>query len=506
MGTKFLRKNGALSALAGVAFLIALARACLQSITLDEAGTVLGFALKPWPAHWWPASDNHVLNTVLERLAIAIFGVSILSVRLPALMGAAIYIVSALCLVRALLANAALEVIFFICLVYNPMILDYLVAARGYSLAIGFFLAAIAVLTFSKSRDHDRHRLHRSAAGISVLLAFTCAANFSFSIAAAIALVASYIWLLWPYRNDPGERARLGAWILIPGLAVGFVICGSVISSFPKSELYFGSRSMAEMGSGFASGSFDALNPNVLNPWLMSWLKPAGKVMPYVALVGGLFLLAWSEIVGRRNRGNELGQSSNFTRNFVRVVFLISSAALLLHWLVFRLLHIPLPKDRTGLFFLPLWTLTVCGSLAAILQTKTARLVPRLGIAMLVIIAAYFVGCLRLGYFKEWKFDSDTKQLYWILNDLHQRCGIDKFAIDWRYHLPLNFYREVYRSYGLKEFSESTSGELPTGSEAYAVFFPSSQDFLRQQGLRVIYHNEDSDAAVAIRSCPAEGN
>lgn len=505
MGTKFLRKNAALITLAGVAFLVVLARACLQSITLDEAGTVLSFALKPWPAHWWPASDNHVLNTMLERLAIAIFGVSVLSVRLPALIGAFIYITSALCLVSALIANAALEVIFFICLVYNPLIFDYLVAARGYSLAIGFFLAAIALVAFSKLRNHDRHRLHKSAAALSVLLALSCAANFSFSIAAAIALLASYVWLFWPRRDDFAEIARLGAWTLIPGLAVGFVICGSVIFSFPKSELYFGSRSLSEMASGFAGGSFDALNPNVVNPWVMSWLKPAAKVMPYVALAGGLFLLAWSEIVGLRNRRSELGQVSNFTRNFVRLLFFISSAALLLHWLVFRILHIPLPKDRTGLFFLPLWTLAICGSLAAILQTKSGRLVPHLGTAMLVIIAAYFVGCLRLGYFKEWKFDSDTKQLYWVLNDLHQRCGIDKFAIDWRYHLPLNFYREVYRNYELKEFSESTSGEMPNDREAYAVFFPSSEDFLRRQGLQVIYHGEESDAAVAIRSCPAEG-
>jgi hypothetical protein len=504
MGMRFLRKNGALIALAGIAFLVVLARACLQSITLDEAGNALVFALKPWPAHWWPASDNHVLNTMLERLAIAIFGVNIVSVRLPALIGAAVYITSALCLVRTLIANAALEVIFFICLVYNPLIFDYLVAARGYSLAIGFFLAAIALVGFSKLRDHDRHRLHRSAAAISVLLALSCAANFSFSIVAAVALLTAYIWLLWPHRNNPGEIARLGAWTLIPGLAVGFVICGSVIFSFPKSELYFGSRSLSEMGSGFASGSFDALNPNVVNPWVMSWLKSAGKVLPYAALAGGLFLLAWSEIVGRRNRGGELGQASHFTRNFVRVVFLISSVALLLHWLVFRILHIPLPKDRTGLFFLPLWTLTICGSLAAILQTKSARLVTRLGTALLVVIAAYFVGCLRLGYFREWKFDSDTKQLYWILNDLHQRCGIDKFAIDWRYHLPLNFYREVYRNYELKEFSEVTSGEMPTDRDAYAVFFPSTEDFLHRQGLHVIYHSEDSETAVAIRSCPAD--
>ncbi|HYK18010.1 MAG TPA: hypothetical protein VEV37_08310 [Bryobacteraceae bacterium] len=502
MATRFLRANGALVALAILAFCIVIVRACLQSITLDEAGTVLGLALKPWPTQWWPASDNHVLNTMLERLAFAVFGVSNLTARLPAILGALVYITSAIYLVAALTTRTALRAVFFICLVYNPLILDYLVAARGYSLAIGFFLAAIAVIASSTLRNDDP-RLRTHLAWVSALLALSCAANFSFSIAAFIALITYAAWAAWPYRAYTKELASLAACTFVPGLVIGFVLCGSVLPVFPKRELYFGSKKLSEMWSGFASGSFDALNPNIVNPLLMSWLKPIGKLIPHVALAGGLSLLAWSEIIGWKNRTGEPGQVSGLTRNFVRAIFSISLAALLLHWLAFRILQIPLPKDRTGLFFLPLWTLTICGSLAAILQTKIGRLVPRLGIMMLTLIAAYFVGCLRLDYFKEWKFDSDTKQLYWILNDLHHRCGIDKFGIDWRYHLPLNFYREVYRNYELKEFSMLTSAELPVDRDAYAVFFPTSGEFLRQQALRVIYHNEDSDAAVAVRSCPA---
>ncbi len=118
--------------------------------------------------------------------------------------------------------------------------------------------------------------------------------------------------------------------------------------------------------------------------------------------------------------------------------------------------------------------------------------------------AFYFIGCLRLGYFKEWKFDSDTKTLYWIMSDLHHRCGIEEFGIDWRYHLPLNFYRENYGTDSLKEFSGSTSGELPPDRDAYAIFLPTSQEFISQQKLQLLYHNEESDAAVAIRACPAE--
>ena len=160
-----------------------------------------------------------------------------------------------------------------------------------------------------------------------------------------------------------------------------------------------------------------------------------------------------------------------------------------------------MPKDRTGLFFLPLWTLAFVGSIPPTSAFKGWRLVQWSGMGVVLVTAFYFMGCLRLGYFKEWKFDSDTKTLYWIVDDLHRRCGIDKFGVDWRYHVPLNFYREEYKNYSLKEFSSSLSGELPSDSDAYVMFFPLSEDFIKQHKLHVIYHNGESDAAVAIRAC-----
>jgi hypothetical protein len=68
------------------------ARAAIQSITIDEAHTYWAHVGRPWPAHWIPSANNHVLNSMLMRLAVALFGVSHLTVRAPALLGAAIYV------------------------------------------------------------------------------------------------------------------------------------------------------------------------------------------------------------------------------------------------------------------------------------------------------------------------------------------------------------------------------------------------------------------------------
>ena len=189
---------------------------------------------------------------------------------------------------------------------------------------------------------------------------------------------------------------------------------------------------------------------------------------------------------------------------FTRLLVVIAVTTLLIHWLAFHLVQLLLPKDRTALFFVALGTLVFGAVLAVRLRSAKRDVAGSLGLGVLIFVAFYFVGCLRLGYFKEWKWDMDTKQMYWTLADLNRRCGITDFCTDWRYHVAMNFYREAYGNRSLKEFVGSSSGELPTDKSAYEIFLPTSEEFIQQQRLQLIYHNDESGSAVAIRGCPAK--
>jgi hypothetical protein len=69
----------------------AIVRACVQSITIDEADGYLSFASGSYPSHWTAHSTNHLLNSLVVRLLTTIFGLSTIAVRMPALIGAGIY-------------------------------------------------------------------------------------------------------------------------------------------------------------------------------------------------------------------------------------------------------------------------------------------------------------------------------------------------------------------------------------------------------------------------------
>ena len=106
---------GILILLALFAFCWAIARACLQSVVIDEADGYMGHA-RSVDAQWYPAAANHVLHTMLMRLSVWLFGLSELTMRLPALLGAAIYVASAVFLSRMITAWATLRICVFICL------------------------------------------------------------------------------------------------------------------------------------------------------------------------------------------------------------------------------------------------------------------------------------------------------------------------------------------------------------------------------------------------------
>src|SRR5262249_25360663 len=121
-------------------------RAAHQAVTLDEADSFLNFAIGNFELSFYPSSGNHVLNTLLARFSTQTFGLSQFTFRIPALIGAAFYLVaSAFLATRIAAGNRTLQLLSFAILTLNPFVLDYLIASRGYALALGLLAAAVAL-------------------------------------------------------------------------------------------------------------------------------------------------------------------------------------------------------------------------------------------------------------------------------------------------------------------------------------------------------------------------
>jgi hypothetical protein len=365
---------------------------------------------------------------------------------------------------------------------------------------MGFLLAAIVAIARAMLADDlvEQPGFLGTCVAASVLLALSFSATFSFAFVDAATMLLFFCWAA-ARRREAGRRIRLAVSCFLPGILVAFVICGYTLWGYPKVPIEAGPLSLVEMWNSVISASFDDLNREVANPWMIFLLSRLRHPLPYAGVLAMLVLYAGAEIRRRRSRAAGPQQLLGLARLLAGTALL----ALLMHWIAFHAAGNPLPKGRYALFFVLLWTLAFGCVLAIRFQSASKDAIRWCGIAVLIAVAVYFLGCLRLSYFKEWRFDADTKQVYWVVDGLRRRCGIDDFGVDWRYSDALNFYRTAYGNSSLGKFTVSGSDSLPTDRSAYVIFYPASEEFIKQQRLQMVYHGERSDAAVAIRGCEA---
>ena len=103
---------------------------------------------------------------------------------------------------------------------------------------------------------------------------------------------------------------------------------------------------------------------------------------------------------------------------------------LLAHWLQFKLLKIPLPLERTSIFFVPLLTAVTGAVLSVAPSNLMERVVRGLGITILCLTGLFFIGALRDSYFREWRSCADLKAAFPVILDLCRRAGVREVTSD----------------------------------------------------------------------------
>jgi len=472
------------------------ARASLQSITIDEADTYIFNVWRSGPSHWEPSANNHVLNSMLMRLFTSIFGASPLTLRLPALIGAALYIGAVYCLVRLISRRPLLQWSLFVCLTASPFVMDYLVAARGYSLAAAFLMWTIALAGWYRAQDAEARAasLWRTCVLISIGAALSVSANFSFAIADALTALGLYLWIC---REHGRQYLKILAAFTLPGLAVGFFFVGSVVLAWPKGQFTWGADSLFRMVQSLVSASLFEPNPYLLNPRLHHSFVHFGTFLyPLLAL-----FVVWRLVALFFDRATVQEPGARRLAALAIVTGAALALAVVCHEFLYMAFGILLPLDRTAMFVVLLF-FAMAGTLAAVpLPSGSGRYSGKALAAILTLIACYNIGCLRLTYFNEWKYDADMKNVYAVLAHYNHTYGMNKVATNWRYVAALNCYRLISGRETIEEFpgGPPVVNYYPPGFQAYVIYYPVDEGFFRREGLKLAYHDSFTGVAVVVR-------
>lgn len=487
-------------------FTINIFRAHTQSVTHDEALTYRNYASEGWKKTLLSfESNNHTFHSSLMKISTSLFGLSHLSMRLPALLGGLLYLASVERFCRVFCKRKLNYVLSLSAATTSPFILDYLVVARGYSLALGFLMTAILLCAkelFKSDGEDAREKEFSRYFKISSLSALSVASNLSFAFVNISLLVVflTWTWLSKGFAQKKKFSLKSISYdllsLVIPG-AVLFVVLNPAVINFNNKKLYFGVQTWSATYRSTINATFDGSSVGalgIIRPDFLIWIVDLlPLLLSLCILFGGIFVL---RAIVRRYSKHE-----NIEAKFKLWLFLFAILAVTISFQSFahRWFGVLLPKERTGIFFVPISILLVSISIETFRDGFFQLLLRYMGYLGLLFVVIQFISSVRLNYFRNWKYDAGSKDVYLVLRSLDWDHIDSDVGINWLLEPSLNYYRTFYSDNYLPPFTR----EEPTINQEIFVLLPDSSDedtrFLQEYNLRVHFQHPISGAIIAIR-------
>ncbi len=415
-------------------------RARTQSFTTDEAFTYNRFVSPPVSEMLADYdANNHVLNTILMRVSAALFGVSEFTLRIPSLLCGLLYLGGVFTLCRYLFGTSWLFVLAAALLALNPLLVDYLSAARGYGPALAFLVWALYFL----ARHLEERRTWQLYLG-AVALALSVASNLAFVFAGA-PLAGLFSAILLVDGRWRGERWVIADHFLVPGIAVVFVLVVVPLSHATPGSFYVGTRSLAEaVDSLVVPALFHQPSPAAPST-VQVWLRIIGLAFVPGLVLAGLAVLAWLAVrLGRARSAENLDRAERF----LLLTAGATAGALLLLVAGHHLLGLPYPERRTGLYFVLLLGLTGSVMLKMLWERGgIGRLAAAPGLAVALAATLQFASQWDVQSYDEWQADAPMKIIMGMVRERRPEAAGRALRIGASFQVEptVNFYRQLYR-------------------------------------------------------------
>jgi uncharacterized membrane protein len=497
------------------AFGVSVYRAKVQTIAHDEALTYEWFLDQGVYEVLHYNAANHVLQTLLAKPIVKILSVSEFKLRVPSLIGAAIYLMAVYFLCRKLFGDGLVMLLSTAMMALNPQVMDFMPAARGYSLG----LAGLAVAMYAFARLAERGKFDPAdkewrwgCAAASVALALAVAANFTNIVPAACLAVSFSLVALGglaaAFRFRDSAVREFAKYFLFPGVAVGFCVLWPFLlqARLAQTKIELGTASDALR---------DIFNASFLYKWTDDLFNSLGAVpsstgswQERATLLGANLLLpllfcfvliglglALRSTVDSEKRGQ--AQCRIFGGAAVGVVFLTVA----LHFAT----KVNYPYSRYCLFVVPLFT--IAGVLAA--REISSRfpwiLLKGVGLLIAAIVVSDYALAFNMKSFRYNAYDIISRDLYQAIEKdaLSRHVSEIRVGGTWWYEPEINFYRLRYRAKWMRPYEIQdrsywwqTPGALEPAAYDYFVFVPPSDPHLAGPRVRTIFHDEKTQATI----------
>jgi hypothetical protein len=381
----------------------------------------------------------------LCKLSIGLFGLSELTLRLPSLLGGLLYFVAILRISRLLFGQSAWFLLSVALCCLNPLILDFLSAARGYGLGLAFFcwglFYCLEYLTPGPPLGHSVNQVRAIKVGAALGLAV--AAQFTYAVP-SVALVTVFLVAVIGGAIRAGQditgREVLRPLVLL--IMTGASIAGALLAwpmrNARLSDFYVGEASLRNTIQSLVNASL-FYKPTILDlvPFIRRALFDAftGLLTLFFCAV---VLVTAIDIVLRRKRlaGINLNQ-----KRLLLILGVMLGCCLLLGTARIFVAR-PFPAGRTALYWLPL---TSFACLLA-LRSVESRIVTSVGALTALIYALQYGLQFNVSHYSVYYRDAGVKRMVSLIREHHAKEDEREIRVgaSWDMADSINFYRKMY--------------------------------------------------------------
>lgn len=420
-----LKRNGVylLIGLFFTAYLVA--RAIILPITIDEGGTYYNAV----PRSFWdivtyvdPSPNNHILNTLLIKFFVAIFGMHSLVLRLPNILAFVLYYFIIVSWMKRLGKDTLFVVFGIIVFTCNPYLLDFFALARGYALSIAFmFTSMYLVFLYFNSKNIKWIYYAFFAAVLAAYSNFTTL-NFYISL-----LILCGIVLLQENWNKP-VKILFKHYIVLIGIS-GLLV---ILCYWPLHQITSTGQLRYWSSNGFYNDTFIPLISAM--QYGRNWFGQLDIRLFSLFIILLLMIVALFVFI------KALKKRFNFSSDYFVFSFFVFIGVIVVILLQFYVFGTPFLNARGANFLYVLFIIPFVFCINIIYSKYYKR--KYFVIGPFILLGAYhFINSINFYNCREWWFDGDTKH---VLSYLETKHTDEEITLNtaWVYNTSFQFHIE----------------------------------------------------------------
>ncbi len=468
--------------LGAVAWIFIAYKAFTIPITHDEVATSIHYyKYNVWQIMMYPDPwpSNHILNTLLAKLSMNLFGWEDWAARLPNVLSFGLYFYAAYQICKLLFKNDTLlffgSIIIFIC---NPFLLDFFSVCRGYGMSNALMLcsAMFALQGFMEAKE-------RSIWWSFALAILASYANFTLLIFWCAMSGMMLLYFVNEYFNTKNRRVLFKNVGIIIAINIGYL----ALIYTPIHKMQSTNQFVFWQSNGFFRDTVISLVEN--SRYGVNILGMA--TMYYAFIVSLLFFAAGAYAMywwGKTSR-NEILKTPLF------IAFAILALTILVNLSQTVILKTPNLTTRTALSYYPLFILLI-GSL--LYQLNVIKpIVPKILSAVLIIMTIWHLSrAIGFNSVREWWYDANTFQVLDILQSQAKDNSKVTLQTAWQFYRSFEFYNTIGKTPWLDLKPDNQAIDTASTAQYYYIF---DSDYALLQNKYDVVRKYDGGARLLLK-------